>query len=391
LYQNCEQCKNARGKRFFEVTTNGTNVCDEIRVKFGTVKPDIFFNNKSHIVGYIPAMPFPVTKWEVLVEVEVTCKNRFKGVDVVIPFKNPTDVSPWPAGIGGPQFFFSYTPNVVDYAAVDWKNARVKVKEHPMANIALTWDFSVEEHKKLVNVLKLFMNYLSPSWRFQIKCASRVVPLYYRDNELRDAVNSGRMYLDILPWSSYRSYTLKQLDVGYWLGIQGDNILNFQSDCVICRNSSLTVDDFVGYDYIGGPWRNKELKGGNSGFSLRSRAAMVELLLTNNFPTLEHRKTIFEDVEISVAMAKYNDANGTNPYNISSQDDGKLFSSDQLYYPRSLGCHKPLKHMKRAQYDEFCQYCPELGILEPRSKKEFLAGRWGPSHNMCRKDVIDDT
>jgi len=281
-------------------------------------------------------------------------------------------LSPWPVPfIENDTYYYAYQPTLPDYVATDWTTARKKVKESTMANIAVSWDYSESSHQKFVPVLKMFLTSLPDSWRFQIKCQSRLIHYYYEDPVLREAVNSGRVFLELLTWTTMIGYTVQQLDFSYWMGIQGDNILTFQDDTVLCRKSPYSIDDFVGYDYIGGPWCDRNLSGGNSGLSLRSRAAIVELLLNFHRESKLTKKRYSEDVIISRKMEEYNKNHTSNAYNISSRKEGQRFSVDTVYYSQPFGVHKPWLYLTKEKYLKLKEFCPELEMIEPEDKKTF--------------------
>jgi len=87
-------------------------------------------------------------------------------------------------------------------------------------------------------------------------------------------------------------------NTSFWRAIVGEVILIFQPDSCICSRSPYNIDLFIDYDYIGAPFHynwvtaaednpsvpfdelipydNNEFYGGNGGFSIRSRKAMID-------------------------------------------------------------------------------------------------------------------
>lgn len=71
-----------------------------------------------------------------------------------------------------------------------------------------------------------------------------------------------------------------------WERVAAEHVLLFQTDSLICRRG---IDEFLGYDYVGAPWRTEQpwcrgvpwLAGsGNGGFSLRRRSSALAAIDT---------------------------------------------------------------------------------------------------------------
>jgi len=76
-------------------------------------------------------------------------------------------------------------------------------------------------------------------------------------------------------------YTRLMLSPGFWNLLHCDRILIFQSDTVFCGNSSVRLEDFTMFPYIGGesPFLTRHGRiHMNGGFSLRSRVAMLQCI-----------------------------------------------------------------------------------------------------------------
>jgi len=68
---------------------------------------------------------------------------------------------------------------------------------------------------------------------------------------------------------------------GFWNLLHCDRVLIFQSDTVFCRGSSVKIEEFAAFPYIGGVTPNMGQYGRmhmNGGFSLRSRPAMLQCI-----------------------------------------------------------------------------------------------------------------
>jgi len=79
----------------------------------------------------------------------------------------------------------------------------------------------------------------------------------------------------------HHEYTRLLVSPGFWNLLRCDRVLIFQSDTVFCRGSRVKLKDFKAFPYIGG--ETPAISGGgrihmNGGFSLRSRAAMLQCI-----------------------------------------------------------------------------------------------------------------
>jgi hypothetical protein len=129
-------------------------------------------------------------------------------------------------------------------------------------------------------------------------------------------------------------------DKHFWNDIDEEHILVFQHDSFVLRSG---IEEFLQYDYIGAPWywvygdyrdkRYKDLKdfqkGGNGGFSLRKKSAMIKLIEENP------RDYEYEDMFFSNALQK------DIPLDVK-----KRFAVESMFYPDPLGVHQITKYLK---------------------------------------------
>lgn len=173
------------------------------------------------------------------------------------------------------------------------------------------------------------------------------VILYHGNNDVEN-IDCIKIKLNIdIDLNGYNEL-LKNID--FWKSFNQEHILVFQSDSFMLRSG---IEDYLMYDYVGAPWnwsidpnfrdhRYKDLSifknGGNGGFSLRRKSAMIDILekyyndpseedsylnedmffskYIRNFPTLSKRmnfcvETIFFEDPIAI--------HGINKYLIDDQ------------------------------------------------------------------------
>ncbi|ETN42585.1 uncharacterized protein HMPREF1541_01742 [Cyphellophora europaea CBS 101466] len=136
-------------------------------------------------------------------------------------------------------------------------------------------------------------------------------------------------------------------------------LLTFGSDAVLCSNSNASVDDWLGWDFVGAPWGNGERFGGNGGLSLRRLSRVREVL------EFQRRidDTTAEDYWMSARLALLPDANMCPP------GKEREFAVDEIYHEWPMGFHINPSRFSEAvwrrpdQRRKIYDYCPEIKII----------------------------
>ena len=129
-------------------------------------------------------------------------------------------------------------------------------------------------------------------------------------------------------------------------------VLVFQSDSMLFKDSEFSVEDFLGWDYIGAPWQDKPIcPGGNGGLSLRRVRTMMNICRRFPFP---RNRGVNEDVYFS--RKKINFA----PRSLSS-----LFSVESVLLDSriSFGCHKPWSSLHPSDWKKLQTRVPSVSEL----------------------------
>ncbi len=122
----------------------------------------------------------------------------------------------------------------------------------------------------VVDAVLNVLQHIPIDWKVQIVTLVQNWSFYNRSS-LSSFIINGRVFMTSLDFlrvdftgSEYINLLLTS--ALFWQQVQGEKLLYFQSDSVICSNSSYTLRDFLEYDFIGAPWPD----GGccNGGFSL---------------------------------------------------------------------------------------------------------------------------
>ena len=109
----------------------------------------------------------------------------------------------------------------------------------------------------------------------------------YQEKTLKNLRNKGVLVLTRLPSNFFQgnlstdrySSMLKAPD--FWSSALTPKILLAQTDTWLCNSAHASIRPFLPYDYVGAPWGHLVAdcpdKGGNGGFSLRDREAMLRV------------------------------------------------------------------------------------------------------------------
>eukprot|EP00929_Paragymnodinium_shiwhaense_P045879 TRINITY_DN23396_c0_g1_i4.p1 TRINITY_DN23396_c0_g1~~TRINITY_DN23396_c0_g1_i4.p1 ORF type:complete len:349 (+),score=85.14 TRINITY_DN23396_c0_g1_i4:129-1175(+) len=133
--------------------------------------------------------------------------------------------------------------------------------------------------------VKSTLHQLGEKWALQVFYTDATLADAFRER-LGDAKNikwtqmthEGKPLLSTL--HSQMSYFRMSEDQWSAIDSKLEHVLVFEADSMLLRGDGC-IDEFLQYDYVGAPWANwtgYPKRGGNSGFSLRRRSAMMEAL-----------------------------------------------------------------------------------------------------------------
>lgn len=124
---------------------------------------------------------------------------------------------------------------------------------------------------------------LGPKWSHTIVCGNNNYIMMEKIannvcSNMSCKINVIRLNVNYVTRKQYCQLLMSQT---FWESFHGEKILIYQEDsCIFGKN----IDDFLEYDYIGAPWpkgqRDNSIGVGNGGFSLRSKAKMIEVIQT---------------------------------------------------------------------------------------------------------------
>lgn len=213
------------------------------------------------------------------------------------------------------------------------------------------------KHKLLKSIIANFDSIMDSSWDLYVFYGKS--HLEFTIEATRDIIKRRKHVLpldtDNLSASDYNKL-FKQ--ASFWNKVKAENILVFQTDTILCKNSQYKINDFINYNYIGCPFDDKII-GTNSriwseynmygigGLSFRKKSYMLKCIKNN--PNIHD--DFAEDVFFSECLADYKpDIKALNQ-----------FCTQHKYFDKSFGLHKPLALKDNK---ELHKYCPEINILE---------------------------
>jgi len=212
-------------------------------------------------------------------------------------------------------------------------------------------------------VIKNIIDNIPADWRIQVFYADSNLQLLQESALLASHIKSGKVFLDnyianvTIPDGGVYSALLKT--VAFWDQVKGEKILLFQTDSVICSNSTLKTDYWMKYDYIGAPWHHslghaQYTNGvGNGGFSVRTKSVMKEIITKFG----EGNDYQNEDVFFS---------RGTKDTNhlLAPLEEAVKFAVETEYYATPFAVHKPWNYQTQwfsvEQYAKLQEWCSEI-------------------------------
>ena len=198
--------------------------------------------------------------------------------------------------------------------------------------IALIIDDRASE--QVVRVVQNILQHIPIDWKVQM-----IIPKehwsFYNTSALSSFIRSNRVFMTslVFPRADFTGAEFINLlltSASLWHQVQGEKILYFQFDSVVCSNSPYNLSQFLEYDFIGAPWRNGKCC--NGGLSLRSRTKMIEMYESGRAPFPLHETN--EDIWLMRHLASFSGR-------IAPAHIAQMFSVETVYHPRPWAVHKP--------------------------------------------------
>ena len=208
------------------------------------------------------------------------------------------------------------------------------------------------KHQALSFVLHNFLENLSDEWGFVIFHGSQNVE--YVENIINDLTPSykSRIINKVnLGMSNLNSVTYSTLFAtpNFYTFIPTETFLVFQIDSIILSKNKELLHQFIEYDYVGAPWRNKKV--GNGGLSLRKKSKMLEILRSKKY------KGDHEDMFFSINIPE------SIKYHVAPYEVAKKFSIETVYDDSPFGVHNCWSYFHASDTEKVVADYPEVGVL----------------------------
>ena len=182
---------------------------------------------------------------------------------------------------------------------------------------------------------------------------------FIRSSAINDHIKGNKVSLSKLntDFLNANEYNAILLSCEFWNLLNGrDKILVFQTDSILCDNSTYNLQTFLDFDYIGSMWSRLRpigitIDGGNGGLSLRSWEKSVKCL--ERFPPFfwPGGEDGYYGFHMELIGAK-----------VGKDLDCAKFSTQSYFHYESFGAHK-ISELTKKDKDAFIQYCPEAKKL----------------------------
>ena len=195
----------------------------------------------------------------------------------------------------------------------------------------------------LVNIINAHLKHLDDTWDLMIFGSVLNRELMKTSFPQARFVSLGGGNINI------RGYNTLLTSLDFWKSIPNEKVLIFQWDSMILKKG---VDEFLGYDFVGAPWKFSQT-GGNGGFSIRSRSAMIKCI--------EHRKYNpssdgNEDIYFCKLLKQLN-------LNLAPRDVCSKFSCETIFALGTFGYHGIDKYLTEEECEQIMtQYGKKVRI-----------------------------
>ncbi|KAI2612222.1 uncharacterized protein GGS25DRAFT_517918 [Hypoxylon fragiforme] len=264
----------------------------------------------------------------------------------------------------------------------------------------------------LAPLLLHFIGVTPPTWRFHVLGSDASLSSLKKSASVRAHVASGKLSLGHVPagvdvgtqegvsrlLTERRAYEVGGGGRGGGRGgllpgpTPAEHLLVFQPDSMLCARSARSVDDYLGHDWVGAPWRAHDSQsgerffGGNGGLSLRRVRAVLEVLRSEaRAPGSEA-----EDVWFAERLARRpgaRTASGTVALSFSGEEhagepDGSNHATSRRGFYEPMGYHTggsgttlhPAIWGTPSLRKHIWEYCPEIKLILAMDAAEYVPG-----------------
>lgn len=212
-------------------------------------------------------------------------------------------------------------------------------------------------HSQLPHLLRQCRRIL-PAWKILLIHGPDALSTIRDDEHLLRDIRGGKIDCRRLRLrtANIEQYNVLMTSHVFYSRLPFAHFLVAQTDSVLCAGALASLTDFLDYDYVGAPWKphpltGKTREGGNGGFSLRRRQAMIDFCRAVPRAGKEP-----EDVYFCKR-------GGALELRLPPRDVAMRFSVESVPAAAPVGTHKPWEHLNAAQLRDLACDCPGLKTM----------------------------
>jgi hypothetical protein len=228
-----------------------------------------------------------------------------------------------------------------------------------------------------------FSSVLGPEWPIVVYTMPANLGNYTSSAPMLRKLLDGSMQLRVLPYDLNTSDEVSRLWASpliYASTSPAEHLLTFQSDSMLCANSPHRAEDFLDYDFVGGPIASILGAGVNGGLSLRKRRSFLKIAelggwdrIPSIFERIEdrwfwERLSNISDSQVATGVQWSGDPGQTDKLGferirLPKQEESMKFAVETIWYEKPLGVHQVGRWWKGEGLEKMIKhmdgYCPE--------------------------------
>jgi len=239
------------------------------------------------------------------------------------------------------------------------------VSEYDPSKLALLIEAVPLQHT--TPLLLHMMKVVPPAWKFLYLGSDESIEMLEKSSAIRQQQRKGKLELRYF-WPNVSAVSVEKMSLlltnptFYEKELPGvENLLIFTTQSILCANARLSLDDWLGYDWIGAPWHGDDSFAGTTGLSLRRVSRIMKVLSFQK----RHAGDEPEDMWFSSRLGLLPGAQ------VASAREGAKFSVQHVWSERPMGYYlgsrgDPLPGEVWTSKDQrwaIYNYCPEIKMI----------------------------
>lgn len=235
------------------------------------------------------------------------------------------------------------------------------------------------KHKALSFVLENIMTNIPKDWKLQIFHGLdnlQYIKNILKDNKFLKSIED-RIIFTSLNISSVTQEASSEIMLSkeLWESVEGETILYFECDSILCPNSEYKVSDFEHFDYIGGYWGKDLYKLDekypvvmNGGISIRKKQFMLDIIENEWDSYIKNGGNPCEDYFVSACVKNRPTTKQVITFSIDCGYIEPLGGKAPFAVHKPWGVN-PLKGHGKA-YEQIKQVCKEVEQLKKLQEED---------------------